>query len=115
MTIDRAIAEADELRANTIDRHKKAKWITDLDGQMAQRLGIKPPRHGKGEGEAELLLGEPYEEVYPLYLAMKIDYYNQEMTLYANDAAAYETALKEALAWWRREHRPKSGGNWRVM
>ena len=61
-----------------------------------------------------LLLTGAYEEVYQLYLAAKIDYYNQEMGLYANDMAAYNALLGEARAWWRRKHRPRRGGNWKV-
>ena len=114
MTINEAIANADALRPNTISNEQKAAWVMDLDGQLAEMMAVPAPERNWPEEDAELLIPAPYEEIYQLYLIGKIDFYNQDMNLYANDTEAYEAALREARAWWRRNHRPVSYGGWRV-
>lgn len=116
MKLSEAMARADALRLNTVSEEQKAKWIWELEGQLGEMASILPRPCPWPEGkDTILLLTGPYEEVYQLYLAAKIDYYNQEMGLYANDRATYETMLAEARAWWRRKHRPKKSGNWKAM
>ncbi len=114
MRVREAIRRADALRMNTIEDEQKAAWLFALDGQLAEMLGAEIPENRWPEEDAELLMPAPHEEVYQLYLVCKIDYYNQEMALYADDRAMYQEAMAEAQAWWRRQHRPKGWGAWRV-
>lgn len=115
MTVKEAIKRADALRLNTVSEEQKAAWVSDLDGQLAEMFGIEPPANNWPEEDRTLLMPSPHEEIYQLYLICKIDYYNQEMSLYANDMAIYNAALNEAAAWYRRTHRPTCAGNWKVM
>lgn len=114
MRASQAIARADELRMNTIPEEQKAAWLYDLDGQLSEMMDTPVPKNRWPERDGALLMPAPHEEIYPLYLAAKIDYYNQEMNLYANDMILYNAALSEAQAWWRRHHRPKPSGRWKV-
>lgn len=114
MNTRKAIARADEIRPNTVSDEQKAAWVSDLDGQLAEMFGIEPPVDNWPE-DRQLLMPAPHEEIYQLYLICKIDYYNQEMSLYANDINVYNSALAEAQAWYRRHHRPTCAGNWMVM
>lgn len=115
MRVKTAIQRADALRMNVISEEQKAAWVMDLEGQLAEMFGMDPPENLWPEADGELLLPAPYEEVYQLYLICKIDYYNQEMSLYANDLVMYDAALTEARAWFRRNHRPAPRRSWRVM
>lgn len=115
MTVRKAIKRADALRMNTLSDEQKAAWIYDLDGQLAEMFEQSPQENTWPEIDKELLMPAPHEEIYQLYLICKIDYYNQEMSLYANDLAFYNAALAEAKAWYRRQHRPFGNRNWRVM
>lgn len=115
MTVNAAVRRADELRPNTVSDEQKAAWLLDLDGQLAEMFGVDAPEHTWPEKDAVLLMPAPYEEIYQLYLICKIDYYQQEMSLYANDLVFYQSALAEAKAWYRRHHAPESNQNWRVM
>lgn len=115
MTVKEAMKRADALRMNTVSNEQKAAWVSDLDGQLAEMFGIEPPANNWPEEDRVLLVPSPHDEIYQLYLICKIDYYNQEMNLYANDMAIYNAALAEAQAWYRRRHRPTCAGNWRVM
>lgn len=115
MTVREAMKRADALRMNTVSDEQKAAWVYDLDGQLAEMFGEEPTVNSWPEIDTELLMGAPHEEIYQLYLICKIDYYNQEMSLYANDLAVYDAALQEAQAWYRRAHRPKIRWKWQVM
>ena len=114
MTTKEAVKRADALRMNTVSEEQKAVWVNDLDGQLAELFGVEPPANNWPEDRV-LLMPAPHEEIYQLYLICKIDYYNQEMKLYANDMATYNAALAEAQAWYRRTHRPASTGGWGVL
>ena len=115
MTVKEAINRADGLRMNTVSQEQKAAWVLDLDGQLAEMFGAPVAENKWPEEDAALLMPAPHEEVYQLYLICKIDYYNQEMELYANDRAVYEAAMQEAQACYRRTHRPGIRWKWRVM
>lgn len=115
MRVKEAIKRADVLRMNTVSDEQKAAWVSDLDGQLAEMFGIEPPANNWPEEDRELLMPPPHEEIYQLYLICKIDYYNQEMKLYANDLAVYSAALAEAQAWYRRHHRAHRTAEWRSM
>lgn len=114
MKVSDAIKRADALRMNTITEEQKAAWVCELDGQLAELMDV-PPQENIWPKEQTLLMPAPYEDIYVLYLIGKIDLYNQEGVLYANDMTLYNAALAEAMAWWRRKHRPAPCGNWRVM
>lgn len=114
MNARKAISRADALRMNTISEEQKAAWLSDLDGQLAEMFGIETPKNRFPE-DFPLLMPAPHEEIYQLYLICKIDYYNQEYTMYANDLAVYTQALDEARAWYRRTHRPDFDVRLKVM
>lgn len=115
MTITQAIKWADELRANTIRTDQKAEWLIALDKQLSHRMGVDEPDYQWPTEDKDLLLPSPYDEVYQLYLCCRIDYYNNETTMYGNDKAVYESALDEALCWWRQTHCPAGGQIVKVM
>lgn len=114
MTIFEAITRANTLRANTLGDAQKYAWVNDLDGQIAEMMGMDAPLSVFPE-DRELLMPSPHEEIYQLYLVSKIDYYNNEIDMYTNDLMVYESALNEAKAWWRRNNRPVSAGNWNTF
>ena len=114
MRLSEGMARSAAGRLNTVGEEQKARWGWELAGQLGAMAGVSPRACPWPEEDPVLLLTGAYEEVYQLYLAAKIDYYNQEMGLYANDMAAYNALLGEARAWWRRKHRPRRGGTWKV-
>lgn len=64
-----------------------------------------PPVPQEFNDETELIFKDADEGVYTLYLASKIDEQNMDTTLYANDAAAFNSAYAEAKARYRRANR----------
>ena len=115
MRVKEAIKQANSLRDNLLPDEQKAAWLFNLDGEIAEMMEIDAPVNTWPEDDAELLMPAPHDDIYTFYLVAMIDYYNQESTLYANDMNIFNQAMKGARAWWRRNNRPTSAGDWRVM
>lgn len=116
MTAKKAITMADGLRMNAISEEQKYSWLYELEGQVAEVLETEIPENPFPE-DAELLMPAPYENIYVYYLCAMIDYFQQELNLYANDMTMFNSLFAEAGAWWRRNNRPSSfkKDRWRVM
>lgn len=114
MTTKNAISRADKLRPNAIEEEVKAAWLYELDGKLAETLGVDVTENVWPK-DAELLMPSPCDNIYELYLCAMIDLENQETELYANGMAVFNAAFAEARAWWRRHHCPADSGNWKVM
>ncbi len=76
-------------------------------------MGKKPPTKNFPE-DIELSMPEAHEDVYVKYLAAKIDYYNGESALYANDQAIFQDAMADARAWYLRSYGARNHGNWSI-
>ena len=111
MRINTAIARADDLRLNTISEEQKYTWAYELECTVCEMMGKKPPTKNFPE-DIELSMPEAHEDVYVKYLAAKIDYYNGESALYANDQAIFQDAMADARAWYLRSYGAKNHGGW---
>ena len=96
MTILEAITQADLIRPNQLDPAVKLRWLSTLDGQIWTELlrgtPEAPERFRGYDGDTELqgtrlLVPYPYDELYPLYLLMRIDLEHGETARGNNDAA----------------------------
>lgn len=105
MMLRRAMAAADELRPNAVDEALKSEWLYRLEGQLAETLQVETPAWAWPEDQ-ELLMPFPVDMVYVYWLCAMIDYAQLDTQQYQIDKAMYDTALSQALAWWRRHHRP---------
>lgn len=114
MRIKEAIARADKLRPNTIDDAQKAAWIYEIEGKLAETMKTEAPERLWPEDQ-ELSMPSPYDNIYALYIMAMADFANMETDEYTNDMTVFNAAYAEAVAWWRRHHRPKQFQNWRTM
>ena len=109
-----SIKAAKEIRPTTCDDQMLARWVNDIDAKIAEVMG-KEPSDNTFPGDRELLMPSPYEDIYVFYLSAMIDWYNQEIDIYQNDMMMFNQAYAEAVAWWRRTHKPDNGFYWRVI
>lgn len=115
MKVNAAIVQADKLRPNTFTDEQKYNWLMVLEAQVAEMMEKETPKNTFPGMNIELIMPYPYDNIYPLYLAAMIDYYNQETALYQNDSVIFEEAKRDAFAWYRRNNVPKPSENWKVM
>lgn len=121
MKLLKAIRDADALRPNKLSTPRKAEMLMELETRFAEMMGAKAPAlKVNAEDDTasiedfELLMPDGHCECYCLYLAAALDAYNQDSALYANDYAIANRAVENAMAWWRRNNRKESRGNWKV-
>ena len=96
---------------NTISEEQKYTWAYELECTVCEMMGKEMPEKNFPE---DIVLSMPaaHEDVYVKYLAAKIDYYNGESALYANDQAIFQDAIADARAWYIRTHGAKNHGGW---
>ena len=136
MTANKAIEIIDGLRPNSYGEEDKFRWISDLDGKVKRLVFqwnekyIKELKAQRESGELteekynelmdktkpyaypddmdkELLIPTPFDDVYTLYLAAMIDFYNREYGNYNNSAMMFEERFSEYKKAYIREHRAK--------
>lgn len=112
MTVMDAIQTADALRPNMYDDQVKMEWLRELDGRIKAEIlnsheGFDENISLNGAGDRELLVKEPYTEMYIYWLFMKIDYMNGETDRFNNDALMHNTAWLNYANYVNRTHMPK--------
>lgn len=112
MKVKEAIQKADELRPNAVKEAQKAEWLYELEGRVAETVGVECPVNSWPD-DAELLMGAPCASIYYLYLCAMIDFSCEDTELYANDSAIFNTAFGEAISYWRRHNKPADSGYWK--
>ncbi len=124
MTIDQALHTVDELHPNQLERARKVAWLSQLDKRVYREVlcrhhmnrGEEIPERFDGydqhtDPDTELLIREPYDEVYRFYLEMHIDLANQEFDRYNNSMALYSEKYGEFARAYHRTHRPLDDGD----
>lgn len=115
MRISDALNQANVLRPNDLDAGMKLGWLSALEGQIFSEL-LQAHEGGPEEfagydvstpQTTVLLIAFPYDELYPRYLAMRIDLENGELDRYNNDAALFNRLWQTAAAHYCRTHSPK--------
>ena len=101
MTLTNAIENFDECRANSVGLVQKIRWISELDSKINDEYLINrggdefEPYTLETSGEVNLKAPECYSEIYALYLNMKLDYFNGEITRFNNSATLFNRLYKE--------------------
>lgn len=105
MNIINAIDRADMLRPNAIPEPEKYAALWKLEAEVAEMMETDLP---EWEGEDhELLMPDPYSEMYVACLLPEIDLMQEEMDLYQIDSIAANQKKSEAMAWYRRHNKVK--------
>lgn len=116
MKILEAITKIDTLKPNTYTQTEKIKWLSTLDGIVKKEI-IDTHEGAEGivfngyddntELDTELLVSDPYSDVYLRYLEAQIDYANGEYGKYNNSMSMYNTAYSTFERFYNRTHMPK--------
>ncbi len=116
MTVNEAIEKLDKLRPNQYKTPQKIRWLSDIDGKVFENVYLTHEdnelksfeKYTRDDMSRELLIPEPYTEVYEHYLSAQIYYNNNEMARYSNAMVMFNNALAEFEAWYNRKHKPIS-------
>lgn len=115
MTIDTAIKKTDDLMPNSVEQRDKVSWLSMLDGMVYRDIWTRHAGLCEREFDrytpdtpvdTELLIPEPYDEIYRWFLEMHICDVNGEVQKYNNASAKYNTALLAYMDYVNRTHMP---------
>lgn len=115
MTIIEAINRIDSLKHNTYTQSDKVEWLSRLDAMVKKHIidthdGDEVTFTGYDDStdlQTELLIPEPYAEVYLRWMEAQIDYYNGEYNRYNNSISMFNTAYNGYQNYYNRTHMPK--------
>ena len=115
MTIQMAIDMVDQLKPNMFSPTQKVAWLNDLDGLVWREVITthEDAPDGPFEGydqdtntSTELLVPEPYTDIYRHYLAGQMDIANRDNGEYAKDMVLFNNAWQTLCDYWNRTHTP---------
>lgn len=116
MTVEDAIAWADQIKPNAFPREAKAEWIRRLDESLALEVFLMDKaevaeleRMRAAAADFTLLVDPPYDDIYTLYLAAKIDQANGEYEKYANSSQIYNARRSAFTVWFCQSYDPAQG------
>lgn len=112
MTVNYVIQQAMQLHPDTIPDSVKCRWLSELDGKI-----MRETMHGKEfspyefprDGERELLVKAPHDNIYELYIMAMSDFFSGEMASYSQSAAMFGQAYEEFRKDYIRNNLPPQG------
>lgn len=118
MTIQAAIDMIDALKPNMYPHHQKVAWLSDLDCMVWREIittheGVEPGKTFDGYDQdtnpgQELIVPEPYTDIYKHHLAAQMDIANRETGEYAKDMVLFNNAWQTLCNYWNRKYIPLS-------
>ena len=121
VTINEVIERISKVYPDAIDDDIKAKWLMDLEGRLYREVylthyeadaGYVLPKSYPEDGDKELLVKAPYDNLYDLYIVAQADLVNKEDS-YDSSAIVFNHALDEFRKEYHRTHLPKSSGDFK--
>ena len=116
MTIQEALERIDTLKPNRYPTRQKVAWLSDLDGMVWREVLLEHEGHecfGDFAGydqetdlSTNLLVPEPYIDIYHHYLATQMDIANAESNKYAQDMQLFNSSWTTFGDYWTRTHMP---------
>ena len=122
-----AINEVNNLKPNFYELPEKIKWLSRLDLRIFEQILLthelseeerEPYLNDSGElafdgydendQDRELIVKEPYDELYIHWLSAQIDLNNREFLGFNNSNAMFEATYSEFRNAFNRTHMPKS-------
>ncbi len=114
MKIEEAIQRFDALVYNDFSREEKVRWLSQLDGTIKKRLidthrqpepvVWKPYGVDTDPETTELLVPEPFDELYMVYLEMQVYRYMQEYGKYNNGAMLFNELFHRYACQYAQTH-----------
>ena len=114
-TMNSTIEHIDRLKPNVYTDEDKYEWISRVNNMIATEVHQTEPvvYAIPDDADKELLVPAPYDDLYGLYVASMIDFYNREYGHYNNSTMMFSERLEAYKAWYIRQHNPEKAKNFR--
>lgn len=120
MTIYDAITQFDARYFNTYSEQDKVQWLSRADDMVTRHIidthetetetGFSGYDSSTDLQNTELLVPEPYAELYFNYLEAQVCYHNGEYDKYNNAITLFNSAYESYAAYYNRQNKPKPQG-----
>lgn len=115
MTIAKLIAMCDESKPNQYDEEQKVQWLSEVEAMVVEEILNKAEGNEiefekydcDTDAERELLVPDPYCDLYLHFLMSKIDFFNAEYARYNNSVTMFNSSYERFAGYYRRNHMPK--------
>ena len=97
-TVNSVIQQAMQLRPDTVPDSIKCRWLSELDGKiMRETMFVNDftPYSFPKDGDRELVVKSPYDNIYELYIMAMSDFFSGELANYSSSAVLFEQAYSE--------------------
>lgn len=98
MTVNTVIEQALRLHPDTVPDSIKCRWLSELDGKIMRETMHRDdfvPYKFPEDGDRELVVQPPYDNLYELYIIAMSDFFSGEMANYSASALLFEQAYSE--------------------
>lgn len=113
MTIREIISQVDTNNPNAFDSKTKIRWISQLDGRIALDVMLMDIAETEqfryrypGAMDQQPLVGFPHDDLYELWLNVKIHAEQGETDRYQNALLLYNAAYKNYVRWFAHTYAP---------
>jgi hypothetical protein len=121
MKISEALGKLDVQKFNTYDQKLKIGWLSTLDGQLFTEVlsfyegapATFTP-YTDADLDKQLLVADPYSDLYVKWLIAQTDLANMEITRYNNSLSVFDVAYEKWCSYYNRTHTHKSTANFNV-
>lgn len=116
MNIQKALDMADSMLPNMMDRPTKIAFLTEIEQYIHNEIVLKhehteeqeqlPAYTEDTDPGTELVIPDPYSNLYYYYIMAKIDEQNLEFDKFNTHWALFENKYDTMSDWFTREHMP---------
>lgn len=113
-TIKEIVEFVDGIKPNAFTNEQKVQWLNELEGRIQQEVFLMHKvetveYHWDNDQNKQVLVEPPYDNVYALYLAAKIDFANGEYMKYQNSQTAFNDAMGAFVRYFAWRFAPANG------
>ena len=115
-TINKIIEQVEEIKPNVFGEEVKFGWLSQLNGMICRIVMQQeetPELKYPDDMDKDLLVPEPYEGLYALWLMAKIDFYNRDDDDYNNTMLMFNQMFDEYKKLYIRENMPRQAGGYK--
>ena len=117
MTGNECIQFVDAVRTNAFPIEAKLAWLSQVEGRIASEIFLMAPAELPQfqyktileDGDKELLVDPPYDDIYGAYLTAKVDSKNGEFNRLSTAAQSYNRLWIEFSAYIANQYDPAAG------
>lgn len=121
MTLKEAIVKFDTEKSNTVPDELKIGWLSSLDSSVFHTLVLThensdnvsfSPYTTETPEDTDLIIPEPFTDIYFHYLSMKMDLYYSDINKYNVDLSLCSSLYFEFERYYNRKYMPKKTTNY---